>query len=287
MDHINRDIKSLMRNMKIVLVNWLLYIVSAFLLAIFSHNLSNDLSGCQSRIGSICFAILTLSITSVGSVWLVLSEFTVIKKEISSGLYRAWIYIVSKFIVHLTVLRILPTIVFSLAIYIPMGVFADHWWDYTYKCIIFTSVLLLVSSISTCIAMIIGFIIPRVDIFTPVFCVFVIVMNLFNGVSISMNSIPSYMKWVYYTSYVRYAAESLFINEFLHKNVIINVEGFKGLNITMPVDGSFYLDKLGTRHWAMESDIFLLSTILIILIFVVILCFYLMLCCRKREQLKK
>lgn len=254
-----RDLRILFRSRDILWFQFFLCVASAGVLSLFGNSLANDIPGCQTRIEIIAFMSILISLLSSGSIWRIKNEFSQMIKETDSKLYNPWVYLTSKLVSDFILLRTVPTIIFSCITYYSMGVMADHWWIYVYKYIILCFIFTLISLISSTICLAISFLVDEVQIFTSLINVILLLACLGNGAIINVETVLPYLKLVYNASFVKYATEALYINEFLGSTVIINPKGFKALNISIPVDGKFYLTQLSLDSTAMEFDIFALS----------------------------
>lgn len=278
-----RDIKVLLRTKQIMWLQLLLYIISAAIVSLISHDLQPNISGSQTRIGTISVMMIIISISSIGSVWRIRCEKDQFIKEVESGLYQPWIYLLSKILTDFIILRIIPTIVFCCLTYTSMGVFGDYWWIRVYKYLILCIVFSQIALISSCISLAISFAFDPPMIFTPIINILLLIVSLFNGVFINTSVVPPMFKWVYLISFVKYAAEALFINEFLHTKVIVDLPDLKSMNITIPIDGRFYLDRMGIDSSVMEVDIFILSMFFCAHLLILFPSFYFMMKCKNRK----
>lgn len=255
-----RDIKILLRNKTILWFQFGIYMMCASFLGIYAHSLKNDMSGVGSRIGTFSGMILIISISSIGSVWRIVNEFNQMLKETDSKLYHPWIYLSSKLITDFITLRVAPIIIFCIITYTSMGVMSNNWWTTIYKYTIMCTIFSLISLISSVISLAISFIFQTPMIFTVIINMVLIILSFMNGVFINKDSVRDVLKNTYYVSFVKFAAEALFINEFLGSKVVINPKGLATGNLTLVLDGKFYLDQMSLDSTAMERDIFI-STI--------------------------
>ena len=180
-------------------------------------------------------------------------------------------------------LRSIPTIIFCCITYTAMGPMANDWWLYIYKYIVLCTIFTFISLVSSIICLAISFIFYSALIFTVIINMLLIVLSLMNGVFINKETLYNPLKTTYYMSFIKFATEALYVNEFLHSTVIINPKEFAQLNVSIPVDGKFYLDQMGLDSTAMECDIFVLSMFFLGYVMILYPLFSLALCIRKKK----
>lgn len=164
-----------------------------------------------------------------------------------------------------------------------MGVMAEDWWIYIYKYIIMCSIFTLMSFISSTICIAIYFIFQNPIIFTVIINVVLLVVSLMNGVFINKETIHGPIKLTYSINFIKFATEALYVNEFLHSTVIINPKEFSAFNISIPVEGKFYLNQMGLDSTAMEFDFFALTAFFSGYVLVLYPLISLILCIRRKR----
>eukprot|EP01041_Mallomonas_annulata_P000442 gene442-792_t len=187
-------------------------VTSAFFAVIISlifQNLGHTQRSIQDRIGLLYFIVLNQSFNpTIGALTTFTVELYVTRRERASGAYSSFPYFLSRVLCELSVLAILTTF-FGIIVYWPTNL--NRRVD---KFFIFLALLNLGSWSSLAVGLTISAVSPSLAIANAMAAPVLIIFILFSGFYINLHSLPPGSDWVSYISFVKWAFESLAINEF-------------------------------------------------------------------------
>ncbi|XP_065904854.1 broad substrate specificity ATP-binding cassette transporter ABCG2-like [Dysidea avara] len=158
--------------------------------------------------GGIFFCMLCNLFAVASSLELFISERALFIHENSSGYYRVSSYFLSKFIGDLIPLRLLPIPFFSVIAYWMVGLQADAGKFFLFMLGIFGK--------NMAAAGLVLFIGAAVGIFTvaqTIYTVLLVFAMIFGGFFISLSSIPGWLAWLQWFSFLKYTFAILLENE--------------------------------------------------------------------------
>ena len=246
----SRTFKNVYRNPKLLLGNYLLSVgISVFLGSLY-HNVQNDLTGFQNRMGLFFFLILFsgfLAFTGLSSFYL---ERLIFLKERSNSYYHPSAYYVSKIVSDIIPLRLIPPFILALIIYPLVGLnMGSHGGDFSYF-FKFLGIMILFNFA-------ISFEILTVGIFFQdlnaaiMFTVLLLLWSvLFSGLFINTSHITNELfKYMKNGSLFFYSYEALIINEV--KDLTLKDEK---LGLTIEVPGATILSTVGFNALNLNKD---------------------------------
>ncbi len=208
----------------------------AILVGCVYSGMSDDQTSIQNRNGLLFFVTINQSFNGLISVLNTFpKEKVIVNREISSNAYKLNSYFLSKFFVELPI-NILPPLVFSLILYWIVGLnpAADR---------VFIFMLLIMQTSITAIAM--GLAVSAgsatVESAGAVGPPLMIVCLLFGGFYINVDSLPQVLNLLPYVSFVKWAFQSLVINEY--KDLTFNCDDIDD-NMGCMTTGEAVLDSL-------------------------------------------
>jgi ABC-type multidrug transport system ATPase subunit/ABC-type multidrug transport system permease subunit len=201
-------------------------IVVALFMGLTFMNLGNDISGIQNRVGLLFFIEILFSFACLSAVDLFLGERVIFRKERANGCYRVSAYYLSKALSDLIPLRIIMPLIFGTIVYWMAGLRpdAEHFMK-------FLIVFLLVSLTAASLVYVISVSVPSVTVGNIVAAAIFLVLFLFGGFLVNLDSIPPYLVWIRYLSFFSYGFESLATNELQNLPLTLTAEGFPSLSI--------------------------------------------------------
>ncbi|KAF8176209.1 hypothetical protein K438DRAFT_81241 [Mycena galopus ATCC 62051] len=208
-----RAFKNLYRDPALLMAHYLSSIALALICGLFFHNITNDISGFQNRLGLFFFTLALFGFSCLSSLGLFANERILFIRERANGYYSTFTYFSSKVLFDILPLRVVPPIMFGGIVYGLVGLVPTvaSFWKFMLILVLFnltTAVVVLFLSIaiaSTSVAGLAG--------------TLVMLFNLmFTGLLINRESVPVAFQWLHTVSFFHAAFEALAVNElrYLH-----------------------------------------------------------------------
>ncbi|KAJ7767188.1 hypothetical protein B0H16DRAFT_1789130 [Mycena metata] len=208
-----RAFKNLYRDPALLMAHYLSSIALALICGLFFHNVTNDISGFQNRLGLFFFTLALFGFSCLSSLGLFANERILFIRERANGYYSTFTYFSSKVLFDILPLRVVPPIMFGGIVYGLVGLVPTvvSFWKFMLILVLFnltTAVVVLFLSIaiaSTSVAGLAG--------------TLVMLFNLmFTGLLINRESVPVAFRWLHTISFFHAAFEALAVNElrYLH-----------------------------------------------------------------------
>ncbi|KAJ7679240.1 hypothetical protein DFH06DRAFT_507364 [Mycena polygramma] len=208
-----RAFKNLYRDPALLMAHYLSSIALALICGLFFHNVTNDISGFQNRLGLFFFTLALFGFSCLSSLGLFANERILFIRERANGYYSTFTYFASKVLFDILPLRVVPPIMFGGIVYGLVGLVPTvaSFWKFMLILVLFnltTAVVVLFLSIaiaSTSVAGLAG--------------TLVMLFNLmFTGLLINRESVPTAFRWLHTISFFHAAFEALAVNElrYLH-----------------------------------------------------------------------
>jgi ABC-type multidrug transport system ATPase subunit/ABC-type multidrug transport system permease subunit len=183
-------------------------VILLFLSALF-YNLPLNHNGIQDRLGVLFFVCIQLSYGIVmPNIVVFVLQRAVIQRERSSGTYRASTAFLSKVFVFFPLVTLLVVIT----------CFPLYWiiklQNDMYKFLIYSGIVLLQAHTASAFGFMIASIVPNVMIGQIAAPLCLVVMMLFAGQLINLNTVPAVFRWIQYISFIAYSNKALAQNEF-------------------------------------------------------------------------
>eukprot|EP00284_Hemiselmis_tepida_P012249 CAMPEP_0174917844 /NCGR_PEP_ID=MMETSP1355-20121228/2719_1 /TAXON_ID=464990 /ORGANISM="Hemiselmis tepida, Strain CCMP443" /LENGTH=719 /DNA_ID=CAMNT_0016162981 /DNA_START=34 /DNA_END=2193 /DNA_ORIENTATION=- len=164
----------------------------------------------RDRTGFLFFVSINLMFSNMSALEIFLKERVIFMHEKASGYYRVSAYFVSKLICDMVPVRILPTAVFCCVVYFMAGMQRDAG---KFGWFLLTAELQSMCAASVCFlfsSLISVFAIANLSV-----TLFYVLMMIFSGLLVSINSWPDSSRWVGYLSFTKYSYELFVENEFM------------------------------------------------------------------------
>lgn len=234
----------------LILTQYVMVLLCGLLLGTLFFNLSLSTTGVQNRTGVIQFVVILLTFLSLTSIDTFVSNRQLYLREKSSGYFSSSAYFVSLVLTDVIFLRLIPPILLSSVMYWMCGLHAGitHFlW--------FTGLLVFTSFTGVAICLLISVVTPTVAMGNLVGILILLFSILFEGILINQSTIPGWMVFIKYTSFVNYAFEALMINEFADLTLMANVPGS---STPVPVNGAYFLVEIGLNPNNFYFDLYVL-----------------------------
>ena len=177
--------------------------------ALYSETSYNQKS-IQDRVGILFFFTINQTFSNMFAV---LNSFTgdkiVVERERASNSYHISAFYSAKFCAEIPFNFVGP-IVFGTIVFWIVGLGEGDFWNFC----VFLVLLTLVGFCAIALGMAIAATAPDVEAATAFGPIVVVLMILFGGFYINIESLPVWLRWVHYLSLMRFAFEGLCVNEF-------------------------------------------------------------------------
>ncbi|XP_050981640.1 broad substrate specificity ATP-binding cassette transporter ABCG2c isoform X1 [Labeo rohita] len=204
-----RTVRNILRNPQTSYAQLFLNIFFGILVGLIYYQIPHTLpEALQNRTGAFFFLVINMVFGNLSAVELFISERVLFIHETSSGFYRTSAYFLSKVFADLIPNRILPVFIFSAIPYFMMGLKPDVEAFFLY-CVTMSMVSLAAVSLAFLVSATVGsFAMANILIALPY-----VVMMVFGGFLVNLNSMLSGMSWLKWASIFRYGYNALAIIE--------------------------------------------------------------------------
>ncbi|KAK7148160.1 hypothetical protein R3I93_012470 [Phoxinus phoxinus] len=204
-----RTVRNILRNPQTSYAQLFLNIFFGILVGLIYYQIPHTLpEALQNRTGAFFFLVINMVFGNLSAVELFISERVLFIHENSSGFYRTSVYFLSKVFADLLPNRILPVFIFSAIPYFMMGLKPDVEAFFLY-CVTMSMISLSAVSLAFLVSASVGsFAMANILIALPF-----VVMMVFGGFLVNLNSMLSWMSWLKWASIFRYGYNALAINE--------------------------------------------------------------------------
>ncbi|EGD76064.1 ATP-binding cassette [Salpingoeca rosetta] len=171
-------------------------------------DLSHKQQSIQDRLGLLFFICINQVFSQLGSMALFIEERLIFGRERASGFYSTLPYFLARSVTEIPLLFFFPLITSSI-LYFMVGLQPDAG-----KFAIFYLSLCMVTNVASSLFIAVGSVSPSLkiaNIFAPVT---VVLFLLFSGFYLNTHSIPVYLSWISYISFIKYAFQIAVYNEF-------------------------------------------------------------------------
>ena len=256
----------MIRNPSLILLHWLLALGMGIFAGCVFYQVGLDTSGAQNRAGGIIFALALFAFTSLTTVDLVYQEKAVVDREVDSGYYRRWTYVISKVILDGMLLRFIPILLYSAPFYPMMGLESDS-----------SSVALFFMTLGT-FAVAVGALSLSLTFLcnTPgqanFFMNIILLVCLLNsGFFVNVEEMPDWVSWLRYISFFYYGYTVLITNEVSSLLFQFVVEGYTAVE---NVRGTTFLGILGVSWGSVTHYVIILDCLYAIYVMLALLFSY-------------
>ena len=241
----------MLRNPSLIILHWLLAIGMGIFTGCVFFQVGLDTSGAQNRAGGLIFALAFFAFTSLTTVDLVFHEKTIVDREVSSGYYRRWTYVISKLVLDGLILRFIPILLYSASFYPMMGLDSAS-----------ASVALYLMTLGT-FAVAVGALSLSMTFLsnTPgqasfIMNIILLVSLLNSGFFVNVDNMPDWISWLRYLSVFFYSYSVLISNEVFSLLFNFVVSGYTAVE---NVRGVTFLQILGIDPYSTTNFIIILD----------------------------
>ena len=241
----------MLRNPSLIILHWLLAIGMGIFTGCVFFQVGLDTSGAQNRAGGLIFALAFFAFTSLTTVDLVFHEKTIVDREVSSGYYRRWTYVISKLVLDGLLLRFIPILLYSASFYPMMGLDSAS-----------ASVALYLMTLGT-FAVAVGALSLSMTFLsnTPgqasfIMNIILLISLLNSGFFVNVDNMPDWISWLRYLSVFFYSYSVLISNEVFSLLFNFVVSGYTAVE---NVRGVTFLQILGIDPYSSTNFIIILD----------------------------
>ncbi|GAM18042.1 hypothetical protein SAMD00019534_012170 [Acytostelium subglobosum LB1] len=246
----HRSLLNYIRNPFLLRTTYFVHISVGFILGVLFWKLPANLEpGAQNRFGSMFFMISLLSFGSITSLDLFYNDRIIFIRERANGYYRTSSYFLAKVLTDLIPMRIIPPILLGSICYYMIG-FRPGFDHFLY----FLISLVLTSSTASAMCMAISMISPTFGTANMISILLLFVFLLFDGFLLARQSIPVYLKFLVWCSFMSYGLEIPVVNEFDGLWVFYNPPNTNGTW----ADGLEFLQTIGADPNRLFTDMYVL-----------------------------
>lgn len=254
---ISRSVTCLVSSFHLVMCHSAVVACLATLMCVLYHEQALDLPGSMNRAGCVSFLLLVTSFVSLSCLEQLIVERKLFIVERENGFYTTWPYLVSKIVVDIIPLRVIPAMVLSSVIYFPMGFRVDAGIHFFW----FILVVVLFSICITTMILCIGIVSGSFGAAALLSSVFILWNFVFGGALVQSETIPTSLRVFKQASPFFIAYESLMVNELNGQRCVFSPtdETGKPSSASIPIMCVQYLANGGLKPERFNADVLQLA----------------------------
>ncbi|KPI86072.1 putative ATP-binding cassette protein subfamily G member 5 [Leptomonas seymouri] len=254
---ISRSLTCLVGSFHLVMCHSAVVACLATLMCVLYHQQALDLPGSLNRAGSVSFLLLVTSFVSLSCLEQLILERKLFNVERENGFYTTCPYLISKIVVDIIPLRIIPAMVLASVIYFPMGFRVDAGIHFFYF-------ILIIALFSICITMMIlciGIVSGSFGTAALLSSVFILWNFVFGGALVQAETIPSSLRVFKSLSPFFLAFEPLMVNELNEQHCVFSPtdETGKQSSASIEIMCRQYLANVGLKPERFNADVMQLA----------------------------
>ncbi|KAJ8598608.1 hypothetical protein CTAYLR_001713 [Chrysophaeum taylorii] len=188
---------------------WSMNTFFSFMFGLVYFQLGNNQTSIQNRQGILFFVAMNVAFAGpIGVSQIIPAQLAVINAERASQLYSEAAYLAATFVVGLP-LECVPSLVSSSVVYfmVELRPGLDHF-------LVFAGLLVLEEIVGEGLGLCLSVTLERPEMAGQVAPAVTVLFVMFSGYFLNESSIPVYVRWLKYISFVRYTFQALAVNEF-------------------------------------------------------------------------
>jgi len=204
----NRAFKNLYRDPMLMFSHYIMAIFLAIVCASLFYNVTLDIPGFQGRMGLFFFILALFGFSSLTAITIFSEERILFMRERSNNYYSPVSYFLSKTIMDIVPLRILPPFILGCIIYYPVGLVPtlEQFWKFIFALISFNLV-------SFSLVLFISLVCDDSGVANLVGSLIMLFNLLFAGLLVNRDKLPYGTAWLQDISFYHAAFEGLLVNE--------------------------------------------------------------------------
>jgi len=206
-----RTFVNILRNPYLLRAQYILTVFLSVLIGLIFKDLSYDNYGVQGRAGCLFFLLCLLSFSAMSSLDTFFHERSLFVREKAQGAYRTSAYFLAKTLCDIIPMRVVPPIILGTITYwmVTHPQSNPQWLHYLY-CV---AVLVIVSMVACAMSLAISCSCPSMGVCNLVAILKLLFFMLFGGLLANKTTIPKYIIWFKWLSFMNYGFEILMVNE--------------------------------------------------------------------------
>ncbi|CAJ1988917.1 ATP-binding cassette protein subfamily G - member 5 / LABCG5 [Leishmania donovani] len=254
---VSRSITCLFGSFHLVICHSAVVACLATLMCVLYREQALDLPGSLNRAGSVSFLLLVTSFLSLSCLEQLIVERKLFNVERENGFYTTCPYLISKIVVDIIPLRIIPAMVLASVIYFPMGFRVDAGLHFFY----FILIIVLFSICMTMVILCIGIVSGSFGAAALLSSVFILWNFVFGGALVQAETIPPSLRAFKSISPFFLAFESLMVNELDGQHCVFSPtdETGKKSSASIPIMCVQYLANIGLKPERFNADVMQLA----------------------------
>jgi len=255
-----RSVWEIYRNWQLLIFQVILTVTLNLIFGLTYQNMAFSQENIMNRTGLFFFIIMNLAFgPAIETAKMIPSQLVVVQKERLANLYSIFPYYISAFVVEFPHIA-LPTLAANLILYYMANL--RHGWDHF---LIFFVTIFLMQCLSNMVGMWFSAMMPKsgkaADL-VPIWAVLCLIFS--GGTFLKESSIPSWLRWMNYISYVRYPYQVLMVNEFRDAH----------FEPDMPFDGNRWLEEVGFEDVKITTNLIYIALMILVYFFLGVGCLW-------------
>lgn len=202
------------RNPHLLQLQYLLMVVLGVVLGAIYWKIPNSIAGVQNRTGALFFMTAFLTFSSLSSIDSLFEERVLFIRERSNGMYRTSMYFFAKMFCDLIPMRVIPPVVLGSIVYWMAGLYP------TLKSfLIFLAIIVMINVCAGSFVLALSAVTPSISLGNLIGILFMLYSLLFCGLLVNNSSLPTFLVWVKWPSFLNYGFEALATNDILNLTV--------------------------------------------------------------------
>jgi len=173
-------------------------------------------------------------------------------RERATGMYSTSAFFLVKVLCDIIPMRVIPAIILGVVPYYMITLHSGATHLFMFLCVL---VLLSIVAVTLCFA--VSVVAPSVSFASLLITIIMLFNMLFGGFLINKATLPVFIGWLKYTSFLNYAYEILCVNEFV--GVIVNFDPVGYPIPPTPIDGEVFLLQFDMKSQRIPRDFMLLG----------------------------
>lgn len=214
-----RCIAQLAREPSLVRTQLAVHVVAAGFLGGVFYQVQSDIAGFQNKAGSLTFLLYFFAFGGLSTAQTVTREWPLLWAEYHHGLYTVLPYVVTRLVIELFLIRVLPATAFAGIFYAMMGLKKETLPFFRYLLAAAMSSAdsaLLCTFVSACAP-------QRPGAASLVATVLLLACLLVNGYNLNIKDLPAWIKWLPDVSFAKHAFEIMLSGELIGTDVVVDI----------------------------------------------------------------
>eukprot|EP01134_Creolimax_fragrantissima_P002046 CFRG2046T1 len=203
-----RNLLNIIRNPVALIMQVIVKCVFGLIAGTLYFQVGDGVDGLQNRIGALFFALMGAVFANLSSVEIFLSERPIFMNEKRGGYYSTEAYFMAKVGIDLLLARIVPTLFYATISFWMVGL-SGGMTGY----LVYLMILEIVAMVAVGICFLVSSMVSVYAVANILLTAVYVIMMVFGGLLVNVNTMPSWLSWIQYLSIFRYGFEALAASE--------------------------------------------------------------------------